>query len=330
MPRLVYIFSFLSVSILLMIGCTEEPTTVQNPPPPPFSGELKGVLRGDGILVPNNGYKNIVINLYKDATLVNSDTTDGLGNYSFFDLGPGNYELNSIADFGYENVAYAHEFVIISDSLVEKDIILDSLKYDYFPLKVGGRYTFYTRDIDGFFDGGGPQTYSNEYESNLTISIIDSQRIDGVIYLYFQGEQTYFNIIHEQGIPPDSFYILEGYFESRNSYVNCTIFGNGGVELRDYFKAVHIYDGYPITKEFLGIPHPSITPSVEFGVLVEINNQQYETLQYQFDDPAYSESHTKYNLSPILGLIYFDEFRAAGSLLISYYGIKIQLIDFVI
>jgi hypothetical protein len=320
MPRFACIFSFLSLPILLMIGCSEEPATVQNPPPPPFSGELKGVLRGDGILVPNNGYGNIVINLYKDGTIIQKDITDNEGNFLFSNLEEGSYRLVASTDFGYaqlENIAYADEFVEVANSITEKDAILDSLKYDFCPLKVGNHYRF-----QAYYYGGNYECYK-KFESFIDIYITDSETMGDSIVYQFQGEQHYFNIQNTcNSNNPDSFYIISGYFVNNNSNITCEILSNGATELEFLYRGIHIYDGR--SKYFLNIP---TTYDLSFGETFTVNGQDFETL-YTEGRRNDSEEEREFYFSYELGPLFICFQRTFGGMTQGYWRSRITLVDY--
>ncbi len=288
-------------------------------------GGISGFLRGDGILVPNRGYNNFIIKLYKDGDLVNIDTTKNGGNYRFDNLIIGNYELESIADFGYENISYGKELVKLNNTFVEKDITLDSLKYDFCRLRIGGNYTFSTSDYEyGLYPG---DCY-RKYLSIITLTIQDSISNGDTILYHFQGEQVY--TTRENTCDPnirDSIYMISGYFISYNSYTKCIVQSNGADELA-YYRGIHIFDGTEETKNFLKFNVPGGWESqILFGDPFIINSQQYETLNIFL--PIDIGGHVNFNFSYDLGTVFAEYHTEFISMSSNYSNTKkITLSDF--
>ncbi|MCW8816578.1 MAG: hypothetical protein OQK52_01740 [Ignavibacteriaceae bacterium] len=268
------------------------------------AGAIKGVLKGDGILVPNKGYGGFIVDLFKNGSLFKSDTTDQLGNFFFSSLEKGNYRLSTVADFGYENIAYAEQFINLKDTLVVIDLLLDSLKYDFFALMLGATYEFHLEDVYDYSEGTTNCYHS--FKSDMVVTITDSQKIGSNIYFYFEGEQTYTERINTcNSFVPDSFYLVNGSFINNNSYVSCNIL-NGGRELGDHYMGIHLFDGTAEAKSFLDLYEYFGPPTISFGIPFEVNNQSFETLSIS-GLCCNGDGHITYNYSYELPPVFIRE-----------------------
>jgi len=268
-------------------------------------------------LVPNKSYESFEVELYQNSILLQTDTTDTTGYFSFAGLDAATYELKATANFGYENIAYANDIFVLTDTLLEKALLLDSLKYDFSKIRVGYNYTFLARRIcAGIF---GTDTMLSQIE----ITITDSYLIEDTLFYDFTGDQ-YYSTFPDCYAIPDSHYVLTGYFKDYNNQVICVINGDGGAELSECFRGIHIYDGSDELKQFLEFGGTPL--EIEYGVLIEINNQQYETLYMNYYFPMNGSTDTKYNFSHQLGTVYSKRWSYMGNH--GAGGPEIILVDF--
>ena len=128
----------------------------------------------------------------------------------FADLEAGKYKFKSAVNFIYNNVAYADDYFTISDTLLEKDLLLDSVKFDFCPLRVGNEYTFFAKYH-------GP---TGDKEQIIKITIINSG----------SSGNYYFDGIENSSTGSVQF---TGYFKNVNSLFLCVV--SGGVEELIYF-----------------------------------------------------------------------------------------------
>ncbi|MFH0853127.1 MAG: SdrD B-like domain-containing protein [bacterium] len=70
---------------------------------------------GDDTTIPG-----ITINLYKNGQLYDTDVTDGSGNFSFVDLGPGNYTFDEVLPPGWY-MTYSPGLIVMTSGLVSQD-----------------------------------------------------------------------------------------------------------------------------------------------------------------------------------------------------------------
>lgn len=260
----------------LLLSCSEEPTPVSLTPPSVKEGTICGYLRGDGRLVPNKSYGGFEVELYQNSILLITDTTDITGYFSFADLNSEAYELKATTDFGFENVAYANDVFVLTDTLLEKDLLLDSLKYDFSPIKVGNRYTFQAaRKATCWFE-------TDSLISLIEITIMDSQQIGDTLFYYFNGIQNYTwfgsNICFIT--PPDSHYIINGYFKDHNDQISCVVNSERGQVLSESFKGIHTYDGSDEIMRFMDMIAPLVSGRLSMGFFLRsiINNMKLFSL----------------------------------------------------
>jgi hypothetical protein len=251
-------------------------------------GIITGLLRGDGRLVPNRKYGGFQVDLLQNGNIIYKDTTNEIGQFTFTGLWLGTFQLKATADFGNENIAYANDIYKLTDTILAKDLVLDSVKYDFCNINVGNKYTFFTKY----------QSPINYVERNTKISITHSNSSGENIYYYFDGiEMTSTDSI-----------LFTGYLLDSNSQVNCTIVSGGswGADaLRLRFRAVHIYDGSNEMNEFLVLGN-SGNPTINYGDLIIVKNQSFSTLSmYKYYSYPPQES-IKYNFSPELGLVFSE------------------------
>jgi len=283
------------------------------------AGTLVGTLKGDGRLVPNKPYSGIEVELYQNSILLQTETTDTTGYFLFTGFDAETYEVKATVDFGYENIAYGSEVVTVGNSLVEKDVILDSIKYDFSPFHLGGTYTYLLKAL---WDGSS----IDSMKSMMEITITNSQQIDDRILYYFVGEHRLeYSLFDDICQWEDSIYVIGGYFEDFNSQITCYITEGNDCFFNDVFKAVHIYDGSEETNNFLSLFSwlSSDPQTIEFGVPFEINNQQFETFFLHFY--YVGMGRTTYQFSDSLGIVYRSDVGFMGNLLSVY---TLTLIDF--
>lgn len=271
-------------------------------------GIITGVLKGNGRLVPNRKYGGLQVDLLQNGNTIYKDTTNEMGQFTFTGLWPETYQLNAIVDFGNENIAYANDIYILTDTILVKDLLLDSVKYDFCQLHVGNEYK-----ILGKF-----QSDISYREDIINIIITDSSSYVDSIYYYFDAVAFAATDTIE----------FTGYFNDSNSQIRCITSGCWGCWparlLSLQFRAVHIYDGSDEMNDFLKIRNNERL-TIYYGEPLVVNNQSFSTLSiYKY---FISTNETiKYNFSPELGLVY----AAYGIAIPNYYheGWSITLVDY--
>lgn len=321
MTRIAIILSFLLLGTLLLT-CSEEPTSVSPSPLSVKNRTISGYLKGDGRLVPNRFYGGVEVGLYQQGNVLKTDTTDTTGFFSFTVLDTGTYEIKATADFGFENIAYANEIFVLIDTLLEKDLLLDSLKHDFSPFHFGGSYTYY---LEGLLDGA----LSSEMASTVEITITSVQQTNDTLFYFFEGENRLEYYLYDpiicNSFLEDSISAISGYFKDYNSQVTCVVTEGNGCFFASIFKAVHIYDGSEETNNFLSlISWLSYDPeTIEFGVPFVINNEQFETLYLNFNFATMGRSI--YQFSDDLGVVTHSDIQGGTNHLSRY---KLTLIDY--
>jgi len=284
------------------------------------AGTLVGSLKGDGRLVPNRYYGGFEVGLYQQGNVLKTDTTDPTGFFSFTDLDTGTYEIKATVDFGYENIAYASDTYIVSDTFFEKDLLLDSLQHDFSPFHLGGSYIYY---LEGLLDGA----WSSEMASTVEITITNVQQTNDTLFYFFEGENRLEYSLYDPIICnlEDSISVISGYFKDYNSQVTCVVTEGNGCFFASIFKAVHIYDGSVETNNFLSLySWLSYDPeTIEFGVPFEINNEQFETLYLNFNFAFMGRSI--YQFSDDLGVVTRSDIQGSTNHLSRY---KLTLVDY--
>ena len=137
--------------------------------------------------------------------------------------------------------------------------------------------------------------------SQIEITITDSYLIEDTLFYNFTGDQ-YYSTFSDCYAIPDSHYVLTGYFKDYNNQVICVINGDGGAELSDCFRGIHIYDGSDEINQFLEVGSPPL--EIEYGVLIEVNDELYDTFYLNYYVPMVGSTARRYNFSSQLGLVY--------------------------
>jgi hypothetical protein len=148
----------------------------------PETGNLSGIVKGDGYLVPNDPYDSTLIRLYKNDIFYDSTRSDVNGEFSFSKVVTGQYTLKAEREFPFENFAYGNEIIDINtdnDEYVE--ILLDSIKYDYFPIFESGTFEY---KYDNYYRN---DAYCNNYDSEFDILVTyqETTNIDNDIKVNF-------------------------------------------------------------------------------------------------------------------------------------------------
>lgn len=309
--------------VVLQLTCSKEEGPVSPPSPQNEinKGTISGLLMGDGKLVPKRSYAGFAVEIYQAGNLLRIATTNSEGRFEFAELDTGSYEIKSKADFGYENIAYASDIFFVSDTfLIERDLVFDSIKYDFSSIKVGNSYTYLARDIWACVFG------TDTLESIIEISITASMFRGDTTLFFFSGTQdyTYLGSSICFWTPPDSHYVLSGYFKDFNNQVSCIINSEGGEALSRCFRGFHIYDGSDEMKQFLGVIYVPI--EIEYGIPFEVKGEYYETLYMNYYFPQNGSTDKKYHFSHQLGTVYTRRWGYWGNT--GAGGPEITLIDF--
>jgi len=145
------------------------------------TSNISGVVKGDGYLVPNDPNDNTLLILYKDGAIYDSTRSNSNGEFSFSNVVTGQYTLKAEREFPFDNFAYGNnEIEINSDNNEYIEVLLDSIKHDYFPIKPGMRIEYFYK-----YRQGTPSCESYTRFIDRTIIFNNTVEKEDTIYFYF-------------------------------------------------------------------------------------------------------------------------------------------------
>jgi len=240
---IILMFSTVIIMLTFLTSCSEKITPVEDeeiipePDPEIKLANLFGTIKGDGILVYSDPFKDVEITLIDEDSSESYTTSNAQGKFVFDSLSIGEYRIEFFKEVPFNNYLYHNDFVSIIDS---NDIIdtfyFSSFRDDYFPIDSGVVWEY--KGTKKYWPAPG-----GEYLDSVTLRIdITGKTLKGgsVEYQATSKETVFWRYIHFG-------YIGGEFVEDTSFYTNDVTISEGnyiekeGLVYNVFYPGFHAY-----------------------------------------------------------------------------------------